>query len=46
MNFFPFLKEFLIHKMNYNISKYFHDVMLQSVINIPINPYLDITPFD
>ena len=40
-----FLKEFLISKMNYNLSKNFHDVMLQNVIDAPINKYHDITPF-
>ena len=40
-----FLKEFLISKMNYNISKNFHDVMLQNVIDAPINLYHDVTPF-
>lgn len=40
-----FLKEFLISKMNYNISKNFHDVMLQNIIDAPINLYHDITPF-
>ena len=40
-----FLKEFLISKMNYNLSKNFHDVMLQNVIEAPINLYHDITPF-
>ena len=40
-----YLKEFIISKMNYNISKNFHDVMLQNVIDAPINLYHDITPF-
>ena len=40
-----FLKEFLISKMNYNISDNFHNVMLQNVIEAPINLYHDITPF-
>ena len=40
-----FLKEFLISKMNYNISDNFHNVMLENVISAPINLYHDITPF-
>ena len=40
-----FLKEFLISKMNYNLSKNFHDIMLQNVIDAPINKYHDITSF-
>ena len=40
-----FLKEFLISKMNFNLSKNFHDVMLQNIIDAPINLYHDITPF-
>ena len=40
-----FLKELLISKMNYNISNNFHNVMLQNVIDAPINLYHDITPF-
>ena len=40
-----FLKEFLISKMNYNISNNFHNVMLQNIIDAPINLYHDITPF-
>ena len=40
-----FLKEYLISKMNYNLSKNFHDVMLQNIIDAPINKYHDITPF-
>lgn len=40
-----FLKEFLISKMNYNISDNFHNEMLQNVIDAPINLYHDITPF-
>ena len=40
-----FLKEFLISKMNYNISDNFHKVMLQNIIDAPINLYHDITPF-
>jgi ABC-type multidrug transport system fused ATPase/permease subunit len=31
--------------MNYNISKNYHDVMLQNIIDAPINLYHDITPF-
>jgi len=40
-----FLKEFLISKMNFNLSKNFHDKMLQNIIDAPINLYFDITPF-
>ena len=40
-----FLKEFLISKMNYNISDNFHKEMLQNIIDAPINLYHDITPF-
>ena len=40
-----FLKEFLISIMNYNISDNFHKVMLQNIIDAPINLYHDITPF-
>ena len=40
-----FLKEFLISKMNYNISDNFHNEMLQNIIDAPINLYHDITPF-
>ena len=40
-----FLKDFLISKMNFNLSKNFHDVMLQNIIDAPINLYHDITPF-
>ena len=40
-----FLKEFLISKMNYNISNNFHNEMLQNIIDAPINLYHDITPF-
>ena len=40
-----FLKEFLISKMNFNLSKNFHDVMLQNIIDAPINLYHDVTPF-
>ena len=40
-----FLKEFLISKMNFNLSKNFHDAMLQNIIDAPINLYHDITPF-
>ena len=40
-----FLKEFLISKMNFNLSKNFHDVMLTNIIEAPINLYHDITPF-
>ena len=31
--------------MNYNLSKNFHDIMLQNVIDAPINKYHDITSF-
>ena len=40
-----FLKEFLISKMNYNISDKFHKLMLQNIVDAPINLYHDITPF-
>ena len=35
----------LISKMNFNLSKNFHDVMLTNIIEAPINLYHDITPF-
>ena len=40
-----FIKEFLISRMNYNISDNFHNRMLDNIINAPINLYHDITPF-
>ena len=40
-----FLKEFLISKMNYNISNNFHNEILNNTIDAPINLYHDITPF-
>ena len=40
-----FLKEFIISRMNYNISDSFHNKMLQNVIDAPINLYHDVTPF-
>ena len=40
-----FIKEFLISRMNYNISDNFHNKMLDNIINAPINLYHDITPF-
>ena len=40
-----FIKEYLISKMNYNINNNFHNVILDNIINAPINLYHDITPF-
>ena len=40
-----FIKEFIISRMNYNISDDFHNRMLNNIINAPINLYHDITPF-
>ena len=40
-----FLKEFIISRMNYNISDNFHNKMLDNIIDAPINLYHDITPF-
>ena len=40
-----FIKEFLISRMNYNISDNFHNRMLDNIIDAPINLYHDITPF-
>ena len=40
-----FIKEFLISRMNYNISFNFHNRMLDNIIDAPINLYHDITPF-
>ena len=40
-----FIKEFLVSRMNYNISKNLHDKMLDNIIDAPINLYHDITPF-
>ena len=40
-----FIKEFLISRMNYNISYNFHNRMLDNIIDAPINLYHDITPF-
>ena len=40
-----FLKEFIISRMNYNISETFHNKMLQNIIDAPINLYHDVTPF-
>ena len=40
-----FIKEYIISRMNYNISDNFHNRMLDNIINAPINLYHDITPF-
>ena len=40
-----FIKEFVISRMNYNISDNFHNKMLNNVIDAPINLYHDVTPF-
>ena len=40
-----FIKEFVISRMNYNISDTFHNKMLNNIINAPINLYHDVTPF-
>ena len=40
-----FLKEFLISKMNYNISDNFHNVILQNIINALVNLSHEIIPF-
>ena len=40
-----FIKEFVISRMNYNISDNFHNKMLDNVIDAPINLYHDVTPF-
>ena len=40
-----FIKEFVISRMNYNISDNFHNRMLNNVIDAPINLYHDVTPF-
>ena len=40
-----FIKEFLISRMNYNISYNFHNRMIDNIIDAPINLYHDITPF-
>ena len=40
-----FIKELLIFKMNYNINKNFHNVILDNIIDAPINVYHDISPF-
>ena len=40
-----FIKEFLISRMNYNISYNFHNRMIENIIDAPINLYHDITPF-
>ena len=40
-----FIKEFLISRMNYNISENFHNRMLDNIIDAPINIYHDVTPF-
>ena len=40
-----FLKEFIISRMNYNISDNFHNRMLDNIIDAPINLYHDVTPF-
>ena len=40
-----FIKEFVISRMNYNISYNFHNQILNNVIDAPINLYHDVTPF-
>ena len=40
-----FIKEFIISRMNYNISDNFHNKILDNVIDAPINLYHDVTPF-
>ena len=40
-----FIKEFVISRMNYNISDNFHNRILDNVIDAPINLYHDVTPF-
>ena len=40
-----FIKEFVISRMNYNISYNFHNTILNNVIDAPINLYHDVTPF-